>query len=127
MGFFSWKTNNSDRSIANRYSDRATFKVYMRDNKGNVWVEEDYEGYGRFGGKDYYELLAEMNGEGSDRSKGIWLQYESKRTDIIYPALFEAFEGADSQWEDYRGVAPENCEAQGFFYSDDDDEEDGYY
>ena len=127
MGFFSWKTNNSDRSIANRHSDRATFKVYMRDNKGNVWVEEDYDGYGVFGGKDYYELLAEMNGEGSDRNKGIWLQYESKRKDIIYPALFEASEGAEAEWEDYRGVAPEDCEYQGYFYYDDDDEEDGYY
>ena len=125
MGFFSWKTNNSDRSIANRYSDRSTFKVYMRDNKGNVWVEEDYEGYGRFGGKDYYELLAEMNGLGSDRNKGLWLQYDSKGINIIYPALFEAFEGADSHWEDYRGVAPEDCEYQGYFY-DDDDEEDYY-
>jgi len=125
MGFFSWKTNNSDRSIANRYSDRATFKVYMRDNKGNVWVEEDYEGYGRFGGKDYYELLAEMNGLGSDRNKGLWLQYDSKGINIIYPALFEAFEGADSQWEDYRGVAPEDCEYQGYFYDDDDEE--AYY
>ena len=122
MGFFSWKTNNSDRSIANRYSDRSTFKVYMRDNKGNVWVEEDYDGYGRFGGKDYYELLAEMNGEGSNRDKGIWLQYDSKRTDIIYPALFD---NPDAQWEDYRGVAPEDCESQGYFYYDDD--EDDYY
>ena len=126
MGFFSWKTNNSDRSIANRYSDRSTFKVYMKDNKGNVWVEEDYDGYGRFGGKDYYELLAEMNGLGSDRNKGLWLQYDSKGIKIIYPALFEAFEGADSQWEDYRGVAPEDCEYQGYFYEDDDDEEEYY-
>jgi len=125
MGFFSWKTNNSDRSIANRYSDRATFTVYMRDNKGSVWVEKDYEGYGRFGGKDYYELLAEMNGLGSDRNKGLWLQYDSKGINIIYPALFEAFEGTDSEWEDYRGVAPEDCEYQGYFY-DDDDEEDYY-
>ena len=75
MGFFSWHTNDTDRSIANKYSGRTTFNVYMRDNKGNVWVESDYEGYGRFGGKDYYELLAEMNGLGSDRETGIWLQF----------------------------------------------------
>ena len=59
MGFFSWKTNDTERSIANKYSNRSTFTVYMRDNEGNVWVEENYEGYGEFGGKDYYELLAE--------------------------------------------------------------------
>jgi hypothetical protein len=123
MGFFSWKTNDTNLSIANRYSNLPTFTVYMRDNKGNVWVEKDYDGYGRFGGKDYYELLAEMNGLGSDRCKGLWLQYDSKRTDIIFPALFE---NSDAQWEDYRGVAPEDCEYQGYFYYDDEDEEDYY-
>ena len=124
MGLFSCKTNDSNRSIANRYSNLPTFTVYMRDNKGNVWVEKDYDGYGRFDGKDYYELLAEMNGEGSDRNKGIHLQYDSGRTDIIYPALFES---SEAQWEDYRGVTPEDCEAQGYFYYDDEEnEEDGY-
>tara|TARA_R110002020_G_C16156603_1_gene763055 strand:- start:365 stop:850 length:486 start_codon:yes stop_codon:yes gene_type:complete len=62
MGFFSWHTNDTDRSIANRYQDsRKTFTVYMIDNKGNRYVEEEYEGYGVFGNKDYFELLAEMN------------------------------------------------------------------
>ena len=62
MGFFSWKTQDTDRSIANNYSTRKTFTVVMIDNKGNKWVEQSYEGYGVFGNKDYYELLAEMNG-----------------------------------------------------------------
>jgi len=62
MGFFSWKTQDTDKSIANNYSNRNTFRVQMIDNNGNVWTESDYEGYGGFGGKDYYELLAEMNG-----------------------------------------------------------------
>ena len=121
MGFFSWHTNDTDQSIVNKYSGRTTFNVYMRDNKGNVWVESDYEGYGRFGGKDYYELLAEMTGEGPDRNKGIWLQFDSGRKDIIYPALFES---AYSKWEDYQGEEPFNCPAQGYFYDDEDESED---
>jgi hypothetical protein len=43
----------------------------MKDNKGNAWTEPNYQGYGVFGGKDFYELLAEMNGKESDRSVGI--------------------------------------------------------
>jgi hypothetical protein len=33
----------------------------MVDHLGNQWIEDSYEGYGEFGGKDFYELLAEMN------------------------------------------------------------------
>lgn len=29
MGFFSWKTQDTNKSIANRYSNRPTFTVYM--------------------------------------------------------------------------------------------------
>ena len=68
MGFFSWKTQDTDKSIANEHSNRKTFRVQMIDNKGNVWTESEYDGYGRFGGKDFYELLAEMNGFTSDKT-----------------------------------------------------------
>lgn len=61
MGMFSWKTNDTRRSIWNRYSNHGTFRVYMVDHLGNQWIEDSYEGYGEFGGKDFYELLAEMN------------------------------------------------------------------
>ena len=40
MGFFSWKTQDTDRSIANAYSGNYTFEVTMSDNKGNKWVEK---------------------------------------------------------------------------------------
>tara|TARA_R100001594_G_scaffold141400_1_gene187359 strand:+ start:206 stop:463 length:258 start_codon:yes stop_codon:yes gene_type:complete len=57
----------------------------MTDNKGNKWREDNYGGYGVFGGKDYYELLAEMNGlpgEGEElRLAGIELAH-SKETHI---------------------------------------------
>lgn len=121
MGFFSWHTNDTDRSIANRYSNHKTFTVYMHDNKGNVWIEKAYDGYGRFGGKDYYELLSEMNNLGSSRETGIWLQFEANQKDVIYPALFEH---STSTWESYQGQKSPSCPDQGYFYDDDDDDDD---
>jgi hypothetical protein len=50
MGFFSWKTQDTNRSIANKWSNYSTFKVDMIDDKGNVWTENHYDGYGVFGG-----------------------------------------------------------------------------
>jgi hypothetical protein len=55
MGFFSWMTQDTDKSIANNYSGRDTFPVDMIDDKGNVYHEDSYEGYGVFGGKDYLQ------------------------------------------------------------------------
>ena len=71
MGFFSWNTCDTGESIANAYSNRPTFTVHMIAPDGRVFTEEDYQGYGEFGGKDFYELLAELNGKGSDRNEGI--------------------------------------------------------
>ena len=74
MGFFSWHTNDTQKPIMNHWSGK-NFPVYMIDDKGNSWYEKEYEGYGVFGGKDYYELLAEMNGLASDRELGIALAH----------------------------------------------------
>ena len=74
MGFFSWKTQDTHDSIQNIHSEMHTFPVQMHDNQGNVWEESNYDGYGVFGGKDYYELLAEMNGL-VGRSEGIRLAF----------------------------------------------------
>jgi hypothetical protein len=115
MGFFSWITQDTDRSIANSYSNQPTFRVVMTDNKGNKWIEEDYEGYGIFGGKDYYELLAEMNGFGSDRDKGITLAF-SGDTSIMFPSVSES-------GKYFNGEKPEDCEFQGYFYSNEEDED----
>lgn len=121
MGFFSWMTQDTDKSIANQYSTRATFPVDMMDDKGNVWHEPKYEGYGVFGGKDYYELLAEMNG-GSDRLEGITMAFKDNPSgdntpDIKYPNLVERAEG----WT-YQPLGSVTCPDQGFFYGDDEDE-----
>ena len=108
MGFFSWKTQDTDKSIANTHSNKKTFKVIMTDNKGKQWVEENYEGYGEFGGKDYYELLDEMNEGNGDRNNGINSAF-NKKEKLIYPSLSE-------NGKYYDGKAPEDCYYQGFFY-----------
>jgi hypothetical protein len=108
MGFFSWKTQDTDRSIPSSYSNRATFPVVMHDNKGHQWIEKNYEGYGVFGGKDYYELLAEMNGA-KTREEGIDLDCGTAGA-VKFPNLTETL---DWEWDQ---SAPEDCEYQGYFY-----------
>jgi hypothetical protein len=143
MGFFSWKTMDTDTSIPSQYSNRKTFRVQMIDNKSNVWTEDSYEGYGNFGGKDFYELLAEMNGFVSQkgltyevdgeaytdeaRGFGINLAFKDNPNGIatkgvLYPNLIEQADG----WV-YNESGPDNCEYQGYFYDEtdyDDDDED---
>ena len=130
MGFFSWRTQDTDKSIANKWSARDTFRVQMMDDKGNVWTEDSYDGYGEFGGKDYYELLAEMNGLTANntdelRGKGIELAFSNGNHSgvgtegVLYPNLVEMAEG----WR-YDPMGPDSCEDQGFFYDDETEETD---
>jgi hypothetical protein len=139
MGFFSWNTQDTDKSIANQYSNRKTFRVQMIDNKSNVWTEDSYEGYGNFGGKDFYELLAEMNGFVSQkgltyevdgeaytdeaRGFGINLAFKGNGSGVgtegvYYPNLIELADG----WI-YEMAGPDSCDFQGFFYDDENDED----
>lgn len=87
MGMFSWYTQDKRYRIRNGVN----FRVVMTDDKGNQFVENCYEGYGVFGGKDYYELLAEMNGLGSDREAGIKLAFTNSphgdNPDCLHPSL----------------------------------------
>jgi len=128
---------DTDNSIANEHSNRKTFRVQMMDNKGNVWTEDNYDGYGRFGGKDFYELLAEMNGFTSDktgdeytdeaRGFGINVAFKDNGSGIatkgvLYPNLIEQADG----WF-YNGSGPDSCDYQGYFYDEEDlDGEDDY-
>lgn len=110
MGFYSFKTQDTNRSIPSRYSSRATFKVFMHDNEGNVYPETNYEGYGTFGGVDYYDLVAKMNGL-ADRYDAIRAYHSLKPDDgLLYPNLSES---EDWQWRNER---PEDCPDQGYFY-----------
>ena len=117
MGQFSWFTQDTKKRIVNN----GCLKVIMTDNKGNKYVEDCYDGYGNFGGKDYYALLAEMNGItlkdcGGDkwkhRSKGIDLAFGDGHTygdnpNVLHPSLSES-------GEYFNGVAPESDPHQGF-------------
>lgn len=113
MGLFSWKTQDTFKSISvdGNPAGIPTFTVYMHDNTGNVWEESNYQGYGVFGGKDYYELLAEMNGM-KTRDEGIQLEFDygPKVENILYPNLTET-----KNWK-WRNEHPLTCKHQGYFY-----------
>lgn len=100
MGQFSWITQDTREAVRNNGSDGSKRCAFMHDNKGNVWAEKDYYGYGVFGGKDFYQLLAEMNevrgltGDvNMDRLVGINLYYGNKA--FISPNLTR---GKDWKW-----------------------------
>ena len=96
-GQFSWFTQDTDRQIGSEREN--TITVYMYDNEGNRYKENKYEGYGVFGGMDYYELLARMNGYSEQdqmelRQLGIDLAFgkiktKNKNRQLLFPALVE--------------------------------------
>ena len=97
-GQFSWFTQDSDQQIGSEREN--TIDVWMYDNEGNSWYEKRYDGYGVFGGMDYYELLAKMNGYSEEdltrgqemRDLGIDLAFKNLKTKdkgkkVLFPAL----------------------------------------
>jgi hypothetical protein len=122
MGFFSWRTSDTNRSIPNIYSEVEPFTVHMITEDGQVFTEHEYNGYGEFGGKDFYELLAELNGitEGdtdSKRCKGIDLFYDKTIVNLKQPKLVEKLPSKDKWKEEWDNLDyPVSCEYQGYFY-----------
>ena len=125
MGFFSFLTSDTHESVSNKYSDRGPLEVYLHDDKGNVWHEPDYDGYGVFGGKDYYELMAEMNGmdmssRDQARIKAVEADcdYMEKRwsqddppPDIKFPQITRT-----KGWKWDENLVTMHCPDQGYFY-----------
>ena len=123
MGFFSWKTSDTKKSISNIYSVRGAFPVYVLCPDGGIIEEKVYEGYGDFGGRDIYALLAEWNApeECYDedgyimpdeviRDIGIKLEFSDQK--LKYPIKI-----VEDPTLNYDEVEPsEHCEHQGFFY-----------
>ena len=99
MGYFSWVAQDTKTPV---YIDGyqkpgyAQRTYYLWDNKGNSWKEASYEGYGMFGNKDYYVLLAEMNltygedaTEDKKRNDGIDISFRSKHAATLFPNITE--------------------------------------
>lgn len=117
MGCFSWRTLDTDRSISSVDSNRPTFAVYMVNPiTGEYYKEENYQGYGIFGGKDFYELLAELN---NAVTRGDGVDIECYRENYISPILVEDI----TLWEKYKGCKPECCIFQGYCYPETEEEE----
>ena len=98
-GQFSWMTQDTEQQIGSERQN--TIDVYMYDNEGNQYYEKKYDGYGKFGGMDYYALLAKMNGYSDEdlskkgmemRDLGIDLAFKKLKTKakggkVLFPAL----------------------------------------
>jgi len=112
MGFFSWRTQDTNESIHNVYSKLGDVKqsIVMIDNQNRKWIEHNYGGYGEFGGKDFYELLAEMNGK-STREEGIKIAFSGK---THYQPNLISLANKDN-WE-WKPINPKICKSQGYFY-----------
>jgi hypothetical protein len=108
MGFFSFM-NEKGKSIPNKFSNRKTSTIYMVAPNGDHWAENNYAGYGVFGGKDYYQLLAELNGL-ETRNQGLELAFDKTAKDVVRPRFCETLVPYD-QLPD-----PVPCPYQGFFY-----------
>jgi len=83
----------------------------MHDHTGHTWKEENYRGYGVFGGKDFFELLAEMNGL-ETRDDGIKLFFSNPPKAFLSPNLTEL-----PAWK-YENRSPVDCSEQGYFYDE---------
>lgn len=135
-GQFSWMTHDTGKQIGSEREN--TIDVWMYDNEGNSWYEDRYEGYGEFGGMDYYELLAKMNGyseedlEKGQEMRGIGidlafgkLKTKDKKRKVLFPALSSS---PKYNWKrhDFTQEA-ESDPNQSWYQEDDYDEYDDYY
>jgi len=139
-GQFSWMTQDTEQQIGSEPQN--TIPVYMFDNKGKSYYEKEYSGYGEFGGKDYYELVAEMNGYTKDdayelggtfkdlRGIGIKLAFGDLEPKNGGPVLFPALVADPSMFNykthDFTQEA-ENDPNQSWYAPEEEEDEDDNY
>lgn len=97
MGYFSWLTADSKKSI--RVNKKQ--KVYLLQPNGKPPIEESwYEGYGEFGGVDAYDWLADVNLPADLLKKAEALEIE-KRLLGIYVCSSDSYIGVASDGKKY--------------------------
>jgi hypothetical protein len=119
-GQFSWMTQDTGQQIGSE--EENTIPVYMFDDKGKYYYENEYDGYGVFGGKDYYELLDQMNGGSGDRDRGIDLAFGKEKTgsEILFPALVTSPSNFNYKNHDFT-KEPESDPNQSWYAPEEDD------
>jgi hypothetical protein len=128
-GQFSWMTQDTGQQIGSE--EENTIPVYMFDNTGKYYYEPNYDGYGVFGGKDYYELLDQMNGGKGDRDRGIDLAFDKEETSspVLFPALVTSPSNFNYKNHDFTKEA-ESDPNQSWYTEpeyDEEDEDDEFY
>jgi hypothetical protein len=101
----------------------------MFDNTGKYWYEPSYEGYGEFGGMDYYELLDKMNGGTGDRDRGIDLAFDKEKVkagEVLFPALVTKPNLFNYKYHNFTQEADSDPN-QSWLPPDEEDEDDEFY
>lgn len=144
-GQFSWLTHDRGEQIGSEREN--TIDVWMFDNQGNMWYEKSYDGYGKFGNMDYYDLVAKMNGYSEEdldikvgkrnkiyrelREIGIALAFNEletrdKKGEVLFPALMSDPKGFNYKKHDFAEEAPHDPN-QSWYQEPEYDEDEDYY
>lgn len=126
MGFLSWITSDTQESIPNYFSEKLPFTVHLLAPDGQHIKEDNYEGYGAFGGKDVFAQWMlwnypdECTDKDEDTIRSIFFDKYSRHTDCgkincIYPIKL-----ATKPVNYFSVQASEACPNQGYFYDRDD-------
>jgi len=137
MGFTSFLTADTGRSISNMYSSKGALPVYMHRPGVRRVYEPAYEGYAVFAGLNVFEEMARINGVTRESALAVWpgrddalliagvyllsegedeVKDLAERLGIAKPLVFPQFtEGGKAKGLDYTR-RPESCPDQGFFY-----------
>lgn len=125
MGYFSWFTQDEShkRIVIGEQLKNPVYMVGVINGKTISFSETNYKGYGKFGGKDYYEFMAEMNGKtvedfGGDRDKlrsaGIKMAFD--RDPMGYSVKWKHPSLSTIMGDYHNGDAPESDPDQGIEY-----------